>query len=269
MRDFFVADGIIGSLIKHKYEKKRQKENPILSIFFNILIPVLILKNGDKWINKILIKYHGEEWFYENSMIVDISSIVFFIALIFPFIYFFYDLIKRKNINLISILGFINILLTGGIGIFGAKFGLSKNWFIFKEGMLPIIIGLVLFIMSKFRQSSFNNILLNEVLFDNGKIRKSIKEDKQYEFEYIIRKAGYYLIGGFFISSIIQFTLAFLIVVSSPGEPSFNKEVSTMTWVSYLVVLLPTMLIVGKGYLGLISDIEKITGLKKDEFLKS
>ena len=104
------------------------------------------MKNGNKWINKILIKYHGEEWFYENSMIVDISSIVFFIALICPVIYFFYDLLNRKNINLISILGFINILLTGGIGIFGAKFGLSKNWFIFKEGLLPIIIGLILIV---------------------------------------------------------------------------------------------------------------------------
>ena len=250
-------------------KKTKQKENPILSLCCNILIPVIILKNGNKWIKNFLIQYHGEEWFYQNSMIVDISSIVFFIALICPVIYFFYDLLNRKNINLISILGFINILLTGGIGIFGAKFGLSKNWFIFKEGMLPVIIGLVLIIMSKYRQNSFNNILLNEVLFDNDKIRNSIKEDMQYEFEYIIRKAGYYLIGGFFISSIIQFTLASLIVVSSPGEPSFNKEVSTMTWVSYIAVLLITMLIIGKGYFGLISGIEKVTSLKKEEFLKS
>jgi hypothetical protein len=247
----------------------KNKENPILSLFCNILIPVIILKNGNKWINKILIKYHGEEWAYQNSTIVDISSIVFFIALIFPVIYFFYDLLNRKNINLISILGFINILLTGGIGIFGARFGLSKNWFILKEGMLPILIGLMLIIMSKFRQSSFKNILLNKVLFDNDKISISIKEDMRYEFEYIVRKAGYHLIAGFFISSIIQFGLAFLIVVSNPGESSFNKEVSTMTWVSYVAVLLPTMLIVGKGYLGLISGIEKITGLKKEEFLKS
>ena len=249
--------------------KNKKKENPILSLCCNILLPVIILKNGSKWINRILIQYYGEEWVYQHSIIIDISSIVFFIALICPVIYFFYDLLNRKNINLISILGFINILLTGGIGIFGAKFGLSKNWFILKEGLLPIIIGLVLIIMSKYRQSSFNRILLNEVLFDNDKIRNSIKEDMQYEFKYMVRKTGYYLIAGFFISSIIQFTLASLIVVSNPGEPSFNKEVSTMTWVSYLAVLLPTMLIVGKGYLGLISGIEKITGLKKDEFLKS
>ena len=250
-------------------KKNKQKENPILSLCCNILVPVIILKNGNKWINTILIQYHGEEWFYQNSMIVDISSIVFFIALIFPVIYFLYDLINRKNINLISILGFINILLTGGIGIFGEKFGLSKNWFIFKEGMLPIIIGLVLIIMCKYRQSSFKSILLNKVLFDNDKIRISITQEMQYQFENIVRKAGYYLIAGFFISSLIQFTLASLIVVSNPGESTFNEEVSTMTWISYVAVLLPTMLIVGKGYLGLISGIEKITGLKKEDFLKS
>ena len=250
-------------------QNNKKKDNPILSLSCNILIPVIILKNGNVWINKILIQFDRDEWVYKLLISVDISSIVFFIALICPVIYFFYDFLNRKNINLISILGFINILLTGGIGIFGARFGLSKNWFILKEGMLPILIGLMLFIMSKYRQSSFKNILLNKVLFDNDKISISIKEDMRYEFEYIVRKAGYHLIAGFFISSIIQFGLAFLIVVSNPGESSFNKEVSTMTWVSYVAVLLPTMLIVGKGYLGLISGIEKITGLKKEEFLKS
>ena len=245
------------------------KENPILSLFCNILIPVIILKNGNKWINKILTKLHGEQWVYQNLTIIDISSMVFLIALIFPVIYFLYDFLQRKNINFISILGFINILLTGGIGIFGAKFGLSKTWFILKEGMFPMLLGLMFIIMSKYRQSAFKNILLNKVLFDNDKISSCIKDDMLYEFECIIRKAGYHLISGFFISSIIQFALASLIVVSNPGEPSFAKEVSTMTWVSYVAVLLTTILIVVKGYLGLITDIEKITGLNRNEFLKS
>jgi len=37
-------------------KKTKQKENPILSLCCNFLIPVIILKNGNKWINKILIK---------------------------------------------------------------------------------------------------------------------------------------------------------------------------------------------------------------------
>ena len=42
-----------------------------------------------------------------------------------------------------------------------------------------------------------------------------------------------------------------------------------MTWVSYIAVLLPTALILGKGFLGFISGIETITGLKKEEFINS
>ena len=55
----------------------KNKENPILSLFCNILIPVIILKNGNKWINKFLIKYHGEEWAYQNTTIVDSHQLYF------------------------------------------------------------------------------------------------------------------------------------------------------------------------------------------------
>ena len=249
--------------------KNRNTENPLYSLCFNILIPVVFLRNGTNWIDKILIYFHGEDWTYQYPKLVDSSPIVFFIALLFPVIYFFYDYYKRRNMNLISVLGFVNILLTGGIGVFGAKFSLSKNWFILKEGSLPLLIGIIFMIMSKYKKSSFNRILLNDILFDNDKIRNSIKEGMQDQFEIIVKRTGHYFIAGFFISCIIQFILASIIVVSNPGEPSFNKEVSTMTWVSYIAVLLPTLLIVGKGYLGLISGIERITGLKKDEFIRS
>ena len=67
----------------------------------------------------------------------------------------------------------------------------------------------------------------------------------------------------------IQFILASIIVVSDPGDPLFNEQVSTMTWVSYLAVLIPTMLIIGKGYFQLIKDLERITNLKKEEFLRA
>ena len=90
-----------------------------------------------------------------------------------------------------------------------------------------------------------------------------------FDFEIIVRNAGNHFIFGLFISSIIQFFLASMIVVSDPGESSFNEQVATMTWVSYLAVLVPTILIVGKGYWELIAGMEKITGLKKEDFLKT
>ena len=149
------------------------------------------------------------------------SSMTFFIALIFPVAYFIYDFFKRKNVNVISILGFINVLLTGGIGIFGERFGLSKNWFIIKEGALPSFIGLGLIILRKLRKNSFNKILLNDMIFDNHKIKSSIKYEEQNKFESIVHRAGSHFIVGLFMSSFIQFILASLIVTSDPGESSF------------------------------------------------
>ena len=42
-----------------KMETIKNNENPLYSLCFNILIPVMILKNGNKWIDRILIYYQG------------------------------------------------------------------------------------------------------------------------------------------------------------------------------------------------------------------
>ena len=247
-------------------KKQYKTEKPLHSVLFNIFIPVLILKNGNKWLDK----YFGDtENIHKWMDYLDYPSLVFAIALIFPLAYFIYDFITRKNINVISILGFINILLTGGIGVFGSKFGLTKNWFILKEGLLPLVIGFSLFLMSIFKKESFYNIFLNELMFKKDKIINSIDDNLKSEFDRVLKVTGYYFISGFVVSSIIQFFLASMIVVSNPGDTSFNEEVSTMTWVSYIAVLLPTMIILGKGFMGLISGIEKLTGMKKEEFLNT
>lgn len=229
----------------------------------------MILKNGDNWIYKILDLIDISELPLQLKGEINLSSITFLIALIFPVAYFIYDLLKRKNVNVISILGFINVFLTGGIGIFGERFGLSKNWFIIKEGALPSLIGLALITLRKVRKESFNNILLNDMLFDNYKISSSIYYERQNEFERIVYRAGSHFIMGLFISSLVQFVLASIIVTANPGEPLFSEQVATMTWVSFLAVFVITLSIVGKGYLGLISGIEKITGLKREDFLKT
>ena len=247
-------------------KKKSKPEKPLHSVLFNILIPVVVLKKGNKWLDKY---FENTENIHSWMNYLDYPSLVFATALIFPLIYFIYDFVTRKNINVISILGFINILLTGGIGVFGSKFGLTRNWFILKEGLLPLIIGFSLFMMSVFKKDYFYSLFLNELMFQKDKIINSVDDNLKSEFDKVLKVTGYYFISGFVISSIIQFFLASIIVVSNPGDTSFNEEVSTMTWVSYIAVLLPTMIVLGKGFMGLISGIEKLTGMKKQEFLNT
>ena len=247
-----------------------KNENFFLSLGCNILIPVILLKRGRGWIEKYLIpEFENTSSFLDNLIVKNIDPIVFFIAILFPLLYFIFDLLTRKNINIISILGFVNVLLNGGIGIFGPALGLSKNWFIIKEGMVPLIIGCVLFIMTKYKRESFHKFILNDAIFKTEKIKNNIESNFTVQFELALEKAGKYFIAGFFISSLIQFILASVIVVSNPGDPSFNEQVSTMTWVSYLAVLVPTIFVIGRGYMQLIKDLENLTFLKKEDFLKT
>ena len=249
---------------------KNKRENLFLSILCNILFPVILLKRGRGWIKNYLFSdFENIRSPFQIFISENIDSTVFFIAILFPLSYFIFDLFTRKNINIISILGFVNVLLNGGIGIFGSSLGLSRKWFIIKEGALPLLIGCILLIMTRYKRDKFNNFILNDAIFDVIKIKNKLDRDLKIQFEQSLKNAGFYFIIGFFISSVIQFILASIIVVSDPGDPLFNEQVSTMTWVSYLAVLVPTMLIIGKGYFQLIKDLESITNLKKEEFLRA
>ena len=96
-----------------------QRESVLLSICLNILIPSLILMKSGKW--------------FAIS-----PPAVLFLALIFPTGYGVFDFVARKRYNLFSIIGFISIIITGGIGLFK----LDKDWIAIKEAAVPSLFGL-------------------------------------------------------------------------------------------------------------------------------
>ncbi|KFK47886.1 MFS transporter, partial [Vibrio vulnificus] len=51
------------------------------------------------------------------------------------------DLIRNKKFNFISALGFVSVLLTGGIGLLE----LDTKWLALKEAVSPGLIGLAVF----------------------------------------------------------------------------------------------------------------------------
>ena len=118
------------------------------------MIPVILLKNGDELLNKIDFKID-----------FNYSILVLIVALSFPVVYFFLDLSSKKRINFISILGFINVLLTGGIGVFGAMYGLSRLWFILKEGLMPLVIGVIVLLSIKRGNPLIRTFIYNEAIF--------------------------------------------------------------------------------------------------------
>ena len=75
-----------------------QRENPLFSIAFNVAIPSLIL-----------LKLSDDDRLG--------ALYAFLFSLAFPFCYSIYDFAKNKKVGFIPALGFISILLTGGLRI--------------------------------------------------------------------------------------------------------------------------------------------------------
>ncbi len=124
--------------------KKKNKENPFISLIFNIAIPTLIL-----------MKASGED------LLGPVWALV--IGLSFPMVYFFYDLYKRKKYNFISILGFVSVLLTGGLGLLEV----DGIWFAAKEAAIPLLIGAAVIFSMKTDTPLVKTFLLNDEVMNH------------------------------------------------------------------------------------------------------
>jgi len=102
-------------------EVEEKRENPLLSIGLNVVVPVIVL-----------MRFSGDD------RLGPIYGLL--VALAFPVTYGLYDFIRRRNLNFISALGFIGILLTGGVGLLK----LDVQWIAIKEAGVPLIIGVAL-----------------------------------------------------------------------------------------------------------------------------
>ena len=79
-----------------------RRENPLVSLLFNIVVPVVILMrfSSDQWLGPV------------NGLLA---------ALAFPLAYGIIDFSLRRKLNFLPIVGVVGILLTGGIGLLRAR----------------------------------------------------------------------------------------------------------------------------------------------------
>ncbi|MCB0414408.1 MAG: hypothetical protein KDD50_08750 [Bdellovibrionales bacterium] len=227
---------------------KENQENPLLNLGINIIIPVIALKQLSERIN---------------------PSVALVVALLFPVGYFIFDYVKLKKKNLMSILGFVNIVLTGGLALFTVK----GVWFAVKEAAFPLIIGLVIFISQYTKKPLMRIFVYNENFMDVPRVEQIIGE-KNHEkaLDRHFKKSTALFAYSFFLSAILNYVLARYIFVDIDPTLSheahqviLNEQIAKMTWVSFLVIALPLtlfMLLIG---VHLNNGIRKLTNLKTEE----
>lgn len=248
----------------------QKRENLLLNIVFNIAAPSLILS----WLSEP--KYWG--WLAnllgsnamtsgapeEGKLFAAACGLV--LALLFPISYGTYDLVTRKKTNFISILGFGSVLITGGMGLMKA----DGIWFAVKEAGIPLLIGATVLISQRTKRPLVREFLYNDQVIDTVRIDAALEEHQaKPAFDRLLASSSYLLAFGFLISSILNFILARLILKSPAGTAEFNAELGRMNWLSWPVIVLPTMGITVYALWRLLKGVQALSGLTLDDLLQT
>ncbi|MFA5056601.1 MAG: MFS transporter, partial [Opitutaceae bacterium] len=91
----------------------------------------------------------------------------------------------------------------------------------------------------------------------------------QADFARLLRRATGLLSLSFFVSAILNYTLARYLLTSPPGTEAFNRELAQMHLVSWPVIVLPSMVMMMLVLWWLLRGITVLTGLKLDDIFRA
>lgn len=215
------------------------------NLAFNIVIPVIILS-----------KFSGAEDLGPAWSIV--------VALSFPISYGLWDLKQSGKVNAFSILGIVSVFLTGGMSLLE----LDPQYIAIKEAAVPAIIGIAVLITQKTKYPIIKVFILNEQIIKTEKLYSLLsKKNATERFERILARSSYIVVGSFALSSVLNYVLAKVILVSPPGTTAFSEELGKMTALSYPVIALPSMTVMMIAIWYLFSQIGKLTGESIENFI--
>lgn len=222
------------------------KQGGFLSnLAFNIIIPVVIL-----------MKFSGPEHLGPALGVI--------IALAFPIGYGLYDLKRTSKINGFSVLGIVSVILTGGISLME----LDPQYIAIKEAAVPGVIGLAVLLSQFTRFPLIKKLLLNDKVMNVERLEQAIAaRGNAPAFSRALRVATYLVAGAFFLSAVLNYVLARMLVVSPAGTTEFNNELGRMTALSFPVIALPTMLVMLVAIFYLFMQMKKLTGESIESFL--
>lgn len=216
-----------------------RRENIWANLLLNIIIPTLILT-----------KASGDDALGPKLAVV--------VALLFPVAYGVYDFIQAKKVNIFSAIGFFSVLISGSMLIFKAP----PEYMAIKEAAVPGLIGIVVAVLSFTRYSPIKLILYNESIVQVNKLKEQLKARAVEDlFDKALRLGSLMFAASFFISSVLNYVLAKMVLKSPPGTEAFNAEYGKMMALSFPVITIPSTIVLLAAIFYLFWRIDKLTGM--------
>lgn len=224
---------------------KPKKSGFIINLLINVIIPAVILS-----------RFSGPD------ALGPVWAVV--VALAFPLWFGLWELRQSGKVNFFSILGIVSVLLTGGISLLQ----LDPAYIAIKEALIPGMIGVIV-LVSQYTPFPFvKKLLINPELLDTDKLYQVLADrNNSTAFDQRMARAGYIVAASFFLSSALNYILAKAIVVSPPGTTAYAEELGRMTWLSYPVIVLPSMVMLFGAIIYMFRQIGKLTGQSLEDFM--
>lgn len=222
-----------------------KKENLLLNIAINIVIPTVILS-----------KFSGE-----SALGVELAIVV---ALGFPLAYGLKEFFQVGKFNLFSAIGIVSIMLTGGM----ALLKLPPEYIAIKEAGIPALFAIFTLLSLKTRFPLVKTFLYNDKIMQVHKVDSALAANgTKNDFERALTNASYLMALSFVVSSILNYILAVVILVSEPGTEAFNAELGKMNALSFPVIAVPATIVMMFALFYLFKQIKKFTRLDLEDIL--
>lgn len=242
-----VAPGFLVGIFPVSTLPPKTPPNPLFEIALTIVLPSLVLEQLSKP------ERLGPFW----ALVV---------SLVFPIAFGLWCWWKRTRWNVFSVLGLVTILLSGGLGLLK----LSAFWVGIKETAMPLVIALAFPLSHRFGKPLIHALLMQPHILNVGMIqaRLATSAPAKEAFGQAVFRASLGMGAGMALSSVANFFLAlYLLKGKEPGSEAFVKGLGTLNWAGMVVIGVPLMAIMVVVFVWLLRQIQRITGLERDDLL--
>jgi hypothetical protein len=226
-----------------------KQENALLNLLLNVLLPVTILSYCSKKEGMLAL---GPKW----ALVV---------AVLLPVGYFIYDYAQRRKVNAFSVIGFVSVLLTGGLGLLE----LSAQAFALKEASIPLVLAFVFLWSHRVRKPLAKLLLLNPEIMDVRRIEAAVVQRNQAPaMERLMWQGTWMLSGSLLLSAGLNYCLAlFFLHGKTPGSEEYNQGIAKQTGWGFAVIALPMLILMVATLLRTIKRLRDLTGLSHDQMM--
>jgi intracellular septation protein A len=224
----------------------KEQPHPLTDLLLTVILPSVVLESMSKP------ERLGPAW----ALVV---------ALIMPIGFGIYCFVKKRGLNFFSILGFVAVIVTGGLGLLN----LSSGWFAAKEAAFPVFLGLAFPLSFYWKKPLVNELLLNPQVINHSMLNAALNSnEKQSAFHALLKRASWALAGTMFLSAIANAWMILLFLEGkTPGTEEYIKAIGRQNWVGFLVIGVPMMAALMLLMFWMLGRIQRLTGLDRADLM--